>query len=174
MQALTKQLLKAFSVIFFKVVTLTDFEQVVERFKTKLSISREVHNFDVEELTKIINKEFSEGFAEVFYDLSEKLNNQVGSKVLSFNVETKDRFTIQGPYHRIFFQKSKLETMSNIVSVNIIPIYVWKGVTKHMGPITLLINMENNEIKWDISTKTVEQYAISLFDKLIDDKDFSM
>ena len=153
---------------------MADFEQIVERFKTKLSISREAHKQDIESLNKVINKEFSENFAQVFYDLSEKINDQVGSNVISFNVETKDRFVIQGQHHRIFFQKSKLEVDSSFASINIIPIYIWKGVTKHMGPITLIINLDDNSVKWDLPSGSIESYTLSLFENLIDDKDFSM
>lgn len=153
---------------------LSDIEYIVERFKTKFSVSKNVENYTNQTLLPLTNKIFSENFSDVLKQLVENINKQVGTPVLTFIQETKDRTLVQGQFHRIFFQKNKLELHDNIASVSIIPIYVWKGVTKHLGPITYFVNTDTQEVKWDIQFDTVKHYAINLFNNLVDDKDFSM
>ncbi len=153
---------------------MENFQVVIDRYKAKLDATKiiQVQNSEiVEELTK---KAFNDEFAGLFYELAERINKEVGAKVLSYIIETKDRFVLQGQHHRIFFQKGKTEVYDKIATVNIVPIYIWKGVTKHLGPITIVINSETREIKWDIISGCIEDYAIKIFNNLIDDKDFSM
>ncbi len=73
-----------------------------------------------------------------------------------------------------FISKRKIEVLDKVVSLSIIPIYIWKGVSKHLGPITAFINIENSAINWDIPHDSVEEYSKVLFSKLVEDIDFSM
>lgn len=153
---------------------MTDIEQLVEKFRTKLLTAQKAEKYRNEVITPLVNKIFNEDFARVFENLANEINARLNSKVVSFNMESKARFVIQGKYHRIYFQKGKVDLINEIINVNIIPIYIWKGVTRHLGPVSISVNPACGEIKWDMPHNNVEEYSKDLFGKLVDDEDFSM
>lgn len=153
---------------------MVDVEQLVEKYRQKLLIDQEIENYKREVVNPLADKVFFENFANIFSDLVSKINEKLGFKVVSYQQEGKHRFTIEGQFHRIYFQKSKVDYSDKIAGVYIIPIYVWKGVTKHLGPISYFINTDSKEVKWDITYETVEEYSNILFSRLVDDEDFFM
>jgi len=153
---------------------VTEFNELVEKFKTKLKITQETQKYKDEVILPLINEIYDSEFVNVFNNLVDDLNERVGSKVVGFNADSKNRFTVEGMYHRLIFQKSRIEIYENLVSLNIVPLYIWKGTTKHIGIITMFLNPETNEVKWEIPFNNVKDYAIKLFDGLINDVDFGM
>jgi len=153
---------------------LIDFDKLVEKFKTKIKINEEKQRYLNDVVNPMVDKYFKENFVQTFSDLITELNQRVGSTVITFTLESKNRYVIQGLYHRILFQKSNVDVMENIISVDIVPIYIWKGVTKHLGPISMFINPETQEVKWDLPDEDIKNYALSLFNNLVEDEDFSM
>lgn len=153
---------------------MADVEQLIEKFRAKLLLEQEAEKHRNEIVIPLVNKVFVENFTKIFQNLADEINNQLGFKVVTFQTEGKNRFVIEGQYHRIYFQKSKIDILENFINVNIVPIYIWKGVTKHLGPISLIIDSNTEEIKWDISSRSVEEYSKELFSKFVDDEDFFM
>lgn len=153
---------------------MSNIEQLVEKFRKKLLVDQEIERYKTETVNPLVEKSFNNNFAQIFCDLANKINEELGFKVVSYQPEGKNRFIIEGQYHRIYFQKSKIDYLEGTASVHIIPICIWKGVTKHLGPISLFINTNSQEIKWDIPFDNVEEYSKILFSKLVDDEDFFM
>jgi len=153
---------------------MADVEQLVEKFRAKLLLEQEVEKHRNEIVIPLVNKVFVENFTKIFQNLANEINNQLGFKVVTFQSEGKNRFVVEGQYHRIYFQKSKIDIIDNFINVNIVPIYIWKGVTKHLGPISIIIDSDTKGVRWDISSNSVEEYSKDLFSKLVDDEDFFM
>ena len=151
---------------------MVDIEDLVEKFKAKLAFVKKTENYKNEIVEPIVNTIFNEEFADVFQNISEALNEKLGLNEINFKSEGKTRFFIEGRFHRIIFQKSKIEILENFVKTTIIPIYIWKGITKHLSPISFTINSSSHDIKWSFALP--EHYAKNLFSKLIDDDDFFM
>lgn len=153
---------------------MADVEYLVEKFRTKLLAAQEMEKYKTEVISPLVGKIFIDQFAGVFQNLTDEINSKVGSRVITFISEGKNRFTIEGLHHRIIFQKGKIEVFDSRAVLNIIPIYVWKGVTKHLGPISIVIDPNTEETKWDIPFGNTVDYSKDLFSKLVDDEDFSM
>lgn len=153
---------------------MTDIDELVQKFKNKLESAQRTEKIKEEFAIPATNNLFENGFATVFKELSQKICYSVGYDVVTFAAEGKSRFVLSGQFHRIYFQKGKIEVLDKVVSLSIIPIYIWKGVSKHLGPITAFVNIENSSINWDIPHETVEEYSKVLFSKLVEDIDFSM
>ena len=153
---------------------MADIDQLVEKFRAKLLVAQEAEKFKNEVVNPLVNKIFNGNFSKVFQCLADELNSKVGAKVITFIPEGKSRFAIEGQFHRVYFQKGKVDVFDNIINAHIIPIYIWKGVTKHLGPISFFVDPDNEEIKWDIPFESLEDYSSDLFGKLVDDVDFSM
>jgi hypothetical protein len=152
---------------------MIEMKQLIEKFKSKL---KEEGNsaYKNDDVRIAVNKAFIDEFAKVFELIVNEINTKLDIKLLSFQLEGKSRFIVEGRYHRIYFQKGKIDYENEIISLNIIPICVWKGVTKHLGPISAYINQKTFETKWDLSQQTPQIYAMNVFNKLVDDTDFSM
>ena len=153
---------------------MTSMEQLVEKFKEKLFVSSATEKYKNEIVLPLVSRIFNEKFVMVFENLANELNSQLNFNAVSFQTEGKVRFILEGRYHRIYFQKGKVDILDDFVTVSIIPIYIWKGVTKHLKPVSFFLNLNNEEIKWNISFDNVEDYSKSLFCKLVDDEDFFM
>ena len=153
---------------------MVDIEDLVEKFKTKITLVQETENYKTNIVEPIVNKIFNEKFSDSFKNISESLNEKLEFNAVNFKAEGKNRFFIEGRFHRIIFQKGKIEILDNNITVNIIPIYVWKGVIKHLKLISFIINSDLQDITWDIQFNSPEDYAKSIFSKLIDDDDFLM
>jgi len=151
---------------------MVDIEDLTEKFKTKIALEKETENYKNTIVEPIVNKIFNEEFAEIFKNIAETLNKKLGFNIVNFKSEGKNRFFIEGRFHRIIFQKGKIEILNDIVITTIIPLYIWKGVTKHLKPILFTINPNSDNIKW--SFDSLEDYAKNLFSKLVDDDDFFM
>lgn len=153
---------------------MSNIDELIAKFRQKMLVSKETEQFKEETAKPLADKVFNDDFTEKFKNLTDKINESIGSKIISFISEGKNRFVIEGQYHRVYFQKSKLEIENNLIVVNIIPILIWKGVTKHLGPISYYIDYFKNKTSWDIPLNSVEEYSQNLFSKLVDDEDFSM
>ena len=94
--------------------------------------------------------------------------------MINFKQEGKSRFYIEGRFHRIIFQRGKFEKIDNLINVNIIPLCMWKGVTKHLGPISFVKNIENGLIECDLPDESVEEYTKCILSNLTEDEDFYM
>ncbi|MEW6171384.1 MAG: hypothetical protein AB1472_07515 [Candidatus Omnitrophota bacterium] len=150
-------------------------DEIVEKFKSHLIAKNKAEAFFKETIEPKVEKVFQEKFVKAFETIAEAINTKVGSDVIHCYHENKDKFVIEGLYHKIFFQKSQIEIIvAGTVQVNIIPIYAWKGITKHMGPISFILDIENNTVTWDISFDSIEMYATNLFSGFVEDKDFSL
>lgn len=149
-------------------------EQLVEKYRKKLLIDEKVEKYKMEIINPLVDKVFSNDFSAVFSNLANEINEKLGFNVITYQQEGKSRFVIQGQHHRIIFQRSKPDVSDGIAGIHIVPIYIWKGVTKHLGPVFFFIEPESGEIKWDISFGNVEDYTAVLFSNLVDDKDFFM
>ncbi len=153
---------------------MSEIDELVEKFRSKLLKEQECQKYRDEVATPIINKIFNENFVVVFQSLSDEINNKLGAQVISFLKEGANRFTIQGKYHRVTFQRGKIEFSGGIINVSIIPVYIWKGVTKHLGPISIIINPETSDFEFDLSSEDIKVYSKKLFSNLVDDSDFFM
>ncbi|MEI7474409.1 MAG: hypothetical protein WCK67_06475 [bacterium] len=153
---------------------MIDMKQLIEKFKAKLLEEEGNSLYKNESVRNIVNRVFVEEFAKIFESIVNEINNKLNIKLLSYQLEGKSRFIVEGRYHRIYFQKGKIDQNDEVIQLNIIPICVWKGVTKHLGPICAYINQETLQIKWDIPFENPEIYAMDVFNKLVDDTDFSM
>lgn len=153
---------------------MINMQQLIEKYKAKLLKENEQARYQNEKINEVTNHLFIQDFSKNFQNIAEEINQNIGSKILSFQSEGKNRFIIEGKFHRVYFQKGKVEINNNILILNIIPICVWKGVTKHLGPISVYKNIETNETKWDITSDSPKKYAMNLFEKLIEDVDFSI
>jgi len=151
---------------------MVDIEDLVKKFKTKFALAKETENYKNTIVEPVVNKIFNEEFAEIFKNIAESLNEKLGFNAVNFKYEGKNRFFAEGRFHRIIFQKGKIEILDDIVITTIIPIYVWKGVTKHLKPVLCTINPDLDDIKWSFDSP--ENYAKNLFSKLVDDDDFFM
>ncbi len=151
---------------------MSEIDELVEKFRSKLLKEQECQKYKDEVATPVINKIFNENFVSVFKNLSEELNNKLGAQVIGFQQEGTNRFTIQGKYHRVIFQRGKVEFAGGIINVSIIPVYIWKGVTKHLGPISIIINPETSYFEFDLSSDNIKVYSKNLFSNLVDDNDF--
>ena len=153
---------------------MTDVEHLVDKFRTKLLAAQEMEKYKTEIVLPLVSRIFTDQFAGIFQNLTDEINLKVGSRVITYISEGKNRFTIEGLHHRIIFQKGKIEVFDGRAVLNIIPIYIWKGVTKHLGPISIIVAPNAEEINWDIPFGSVVDYSKDLFGKLVDDEDFSM
>lgn len=151
---------------------MINIEDLVEKFKTKLALVKETENHRNNTVEPIVSTIFTEEFSDIFKYISESLNENLGFNAVNFKSEGKNRFFIEGRFHRVIFQKGKIEILDNIIKTTIIPIYIWKGVTKHLTPISFTINPDSHNVKWDYDSP--ERYAKNLFSKLVDDDDFFM
>lgn len=149
-------------------------EQLVEKYRKKLLVDEKVEKYKMEIINPLVDKIFSNDFASIFSNLANEINEEIGFTVITYQQEGKSRFVIQGQYHRIIFQRSKPDISDGIAGIHIVPIYIWKGVTKHLSPIFFFIEPESKEIKWDIAFNSTEDYITALFSNLVDDKDFFM
>src|SRR6056297_547616 len=153
---------------------MVDIDDLVETYKKKVAQVKEAENYKLEIIEPEVARIFDKDFMQVFQNIADAVNHKVNSNVINFKTEGKNRFSIEGRFHRITFQKGKIETIDRMVNVNIIPLCVWKGVTKHLGPISFIKNLENNKIEWDLPATSVEEYTKRLFRKLAEDEDFYM
>lgn len=151
---------------------MVDIEDLVEKFKNKLALVKETENYKTTIVEPVVNTIFNEEFADIFKTIAESLNEKLECNAVNFKSEGKNRFFIEGRFHRIIFQKGKIEILDNVVNTTIIPLYIWKGVTKHLTPILFTINPDSHDIKWNLNS--LEDYAKNLFSKLVDDDDFFM
>ncbi|OGI03048.1 MAG: hypothetical protein A2104_01900 [Candidatus Melainabacteria bacterium GWF2_32_7] len=149
-------------------------EQLVEKYRKKLLVDEKVEKYKMEIINPLADKVFSNDFAGIFCDLASEINDKLGCKIISYQQEGKNRFVIEGQHHRIYFQRSKPDVSDGIAGIHIVPIYIWKGVTKHLSPIFFFIEPDSREVRWDISFGSVEDYITTLFSNLVDDKDFFM
>jgi len=150
-------------------------EKLVEKFRQKLQIDQEIEKYKEETVNPLVDRVFNINFIGVFSNLADEINNKIGIKIINIQPEGKSRFVVQGQHHRIYFQKSKVDiSPEGIASTHVIPIYIWKGVTKHLGPITFFINVNSQEVKWNIPFESPENYSEILFSKLVEDEDFFM
>lgn len=150
-----------------------DLEELLETYKQKLMY--EQHDKQLAESVEITAGEiFNKNFSEVFSNIIETINKKLNVNVINYKSESKNRFSIEGNFHRIIFQKGKVEKLDNIINVNIIPLCIWKGVTKHLGPISFVKNLETDKLKWNLPEDSVEIYVKTLLGKLADDEDFYM
>jgi hypothetical protein len=151
---------------------MVDIEDLAEKFKNKLALVKKTENYKNTIVEPIVNKIFNEEFADIFKNISESLNEKLEFNAVNFKSEGRNRFFVEGRFHRIIFQKGKIEIVDNVVNTTIIPLYVWKGVTKHLTPVLFTINPDSQHIKWNFNSP--EDYAKNLFSKLVDDDDFFM
>lgn len=152
---------------------MIEMKQLIEKFKSKLQEEdNSIYKNDV--VRTAVNKIFVDEFAKIFESIVNEINTMLNVKLLSFQLEGKNRFIVEARYHRIYFQKGKIDSENEMISLNIIPICVWKGVTKHLGSISVYINQKTFETKWALPQETPHLYAMNLFNKLIEDTDFSM
>ncbi len=152
---------------------MVDLEDLVETYKQKIAADNgEKYKNEVIEprLTEIFNRDF----AAIFNNIIDIINSKVNSTVINFKPEGKNRFSIEGKFHRIIFQKGKTEIIGNMAGVNIIPLCIWKGVTKHLGPIAFVKDLESDKIEWDLPVNSTEDYVKSILGKLAEDEDFYM
>jgi hypothetical protein len=149
-------------------------DEIVDKFKNRLLATQEAEKFKSEIVEPLVEEGFKEKFIKKFENITETINQKVGSQVIKTHQEDKNKYIVEGLYHRVYFQKSNTDVIDNKAYTSIIPIYVWKGVTKHLGPISLIINTETREVKWDIPFGSVEKYAGELFQGFAEDKDFSL
>lgn len=147
---------------------------IVEKFKDRLLATKEAEKFRNEIVEPLIERVFAENFIKTIDNIGDQINNKVGTQVVKCYSEDKDKYVIEGLYHKVYFQKANTDIIGTSAYVNIIPIYSWKGATKHLGPISLIINTENNETKWDIPFESIENYAKKLFSGFAEDKDFTI
>lgn len=153
---------------------MVDIQDLVETYKQKVSEAQEAESHKKEVIEPVLLQIFNENFLGVFKDIINRLNEKVNSNVINLRVEGKNRFTIEGRYHRVTFQKGKTDIIENIANANIIPLCVWRGVTKHLGPISFLRNFETEVLEWDLKASSPEEYAKKLLRKLAEDEDFYM
>lgn len=151
---------------------MVDIEDLAEKFKNKLTFVKEMENYQNNIVEPIVNTIFTEEFADIFKTIAESLNEKLQFNAVNYKSEGKNRFFIEGRFHRIIFQKGKIEILDNVIKTTIIPIYIWKGVTKHLMPLSFTINPDSHNIKWSFDLP--ENYAKNLFSKLVDDDDFFM
>lgn len=151
---------------------MVNIEDLVEKFKTKLALAKETEEYKNTVVEPVVNTIFNEEFAGIFRTITETLNEKLQVNTVNFKSEGKNRFFIEGRFHRIIFQKGKIEILDNVVNTTIIPLYIWKGVTKHLTSILFTINSDSYDVKW--SFDSTEEYAKNLFSKLVDDDDFFM
>ena len=149
---------------------MIDIEDLAEKFKNKLTLAKETEEYKNTVIEPVVNKIFNEEFAGIFQTITESLNKKLQCNAVNFKSEGKNRFFIEGRFHRIIFQKGKIEIPDNVIKTTIIPLYIWKGVTKHLTPISFTINPDSHDIKWSFDSP--ENYAKNLFSKLVDDDDF--
>ncbi len=153
---------------------MVDIDDLVETYKKKVAQVKEAENYKLEIIEPEAARIFDEGFMQVFRNIADVVNQKVSSNVINFKTEGKNRFSIEGRFHRITFQKGKTEIIEQMINVNIIPLCVWKGVTKHLGPISFIKNFEDDKVEWDLPATSVEEYTKRLFRKLAEDEDFYM
>lgn len=149
-------------------------DQIVEKFKDRLVATKEAESFRKEVVEPLSEAIFKETFVKIFDNIAKSINSKVGTEVIKTLPENKNKYIIEGLYHRIIFQRSSPEILGNSAYINIIPIYTWKGVQKHLGPISLIINIETKDHKWDITYDSVESYAKKIFEGFTEDKDFNI
>ncbi len=153
---------------------MPDLEELIKTYKQKITASKEEEKYKNEVIEPNVNEIFNKSFKDVFKTIIETLNQKVNSNVISYKLESKNRFSIEGKFHRIIFQIGKTEIINSMISVNIIPLCIWKGVTKHLGPISFIKDLETDCLKWDLPVRSVESYAKILLGKLAEDEDFYM
>ena len=149
-------------------------DEIVLKFKERLVATKEAEKFRNEVVEPLVDAIFREDFINTFDSFSETINKSVGNEVIKHYIEDNNRYVIEGMYHKIYFQKSHVEIVGNNAYVNIIPVYVWKELTKHLGPISLIVNVETRDFKWEIQFESIKSYATKVFAGLIDDKDFNI
>lgn len=149
-------------------------DEIVEKFKERLLATKEAEKFRNEVIEPLVNKVFEEDFIKVFEEVAETINNKVGTDIIKHYSEGDNKYYIEGSYHKIYFQKSNIDIIENVAYVNIIPIYIWKGVTKHLGPISFVVNINTKQIKWDLPLDNIGTYAKKLFSGFVEDKDFNI
>ena len=153
---------------------MVDIEDLVETYRKKVAAAEETQKYRMETITPQVTEIFNKSFMEIFRDIAETVNEKVNTTVINFKSEGKNRFSIEGRFHRIVFQKGKIEIIDDMVSVNIIPLCVWKGVTKHLGPISFVKDLVTGMIKWDLPVSSVEEYTKNLLGKLAEDENLEM
>ncbi len=153
---------------------MVSLEELVETYKQKFSDSKQEEQYKNEVIEPEIIKIFNEQFSKIFKNIIEIINQKLNQNVINYKSEGKNRFSIEGKFHRIIFQKGKTEIINNLVCVNIIPLCTWKGVTKHLGPISFVKDPENNRIEWDLPVGSVEVYVKTLLGKIAEDEDLCM
>lgn len=153
---------------------MANIDNLAEKFKAKFVLTTEAENYKNNIVEPVINKIFSEEFAEIFKTISESLNEKLGFNAVNFKTEGKTRFFVEGRFHRIIFQKGETKILENIIKTTIIPICIWKGVTKHLAPVSFTVNPDSHNIKWDFSFSSPEKYAENVFGRLVEDDDFFM
>lgn len=153
---------------------MVDIEELVETYKEKIIRTEESERYDKEVIVPQVARIFTDEFMGVFEKISQTINQQIKTTVIKFKPEGHTRFSIEGRFHRVIFQRGKIEALDNIIYVNIIPLCIWKGVTKHLGPICFAKNLETGSIEWDLPTTSVEEYTKIILGKLAEDEDFYM
>ncbi|MDD3150712.1 MAG: hypothetical protein PHV68_07735 [Candidatus Gastranaerophilales bacterium] len=153
---------------------MSDIDELVQKFKEKIIETEKNEQFKESVVNPLAERVFAKNFLGVFKELALKINEKIGFKVITFLQDNKNRFSVSGQYHRIHFQKCNVEIIENIITVSIIPLYVWKGVSKHFEPISFFINLHDESVSWDIPEGSVDKYCKNLFMKFIEDIDFSM
>lgn len=151
---------------------MINIDDLAEKFQNKINNSKENEIFKNDVAEPMANKIFLEKFSDIFKNITEALNKKLGINVVNFKSEGKTRFFVEGRYHRIIFQRGNINISKNEISMAIIPIFIWKGVTKHLNQISFSVKDDVKNIKWGVPFDSPEEYAKNLFGKLIDDKDF--
>lgn len=153
---------------------MANIDNLVKKFRAKFVLAPETENYKNNVVEPIVNKIFSEEFSEIFKTISESLNEKLGFNAVNFKTEGKTRFFVEGRFHRIIFQKGKTEILDNVITTTIIPLYIWKGVTKHLTPVSFVINPDSRHIKWGFPFNSPEEYAENIFGRFVEDDDFFM
>jgi hypothetical protein len=149
-------------------------DEIVEKFKDRLVATKEAEKFRKEVIEPFVEDVFEKEFIQTFNNIASAINEKVGTEVIRSYIESKNKYVIEGLYHRVFFQLSSIDIITQTAYVNIIPVYVWKGITKHLGPISLILNTETQTFKWDIPYNSIENYASKIFKGFTEDKDFTL
>jgi|GEM_PF-5029381 len=153
---------------------MAELEELVKTFKKKVDVAKTDEKYKNEVITPQVTEVFNREFMEVFRNITETVNQKVNANVINFKPEGKTKFSIEGKFHRIIFQKGKTDVIEHVVSVNIIPICIWKGVTKHLGSISFVKGLETEKVEWDLPAASVEDYTKRLLGNLAEDEDFYM
>ncbi len=151
---------------------MVDIDKLLEKFKEKNVLEKQENLYENNIIDSTTTQIFTNDFADMFENIISLLNEKIGSRVVNFKPEGKIRFTVEGEYHRIIFQKLQTKVEENTAEIKIIPLCVWKGVTKHLMSVIFYIDLESKKYKYCSSFDTVEEYAKNILGNLAEDKDF--